>query len=285
MKFSQRIGILPLSKTLQIEEIDDELRNGLWNVYQFNLINVIERLDRPRDSFETFFKALWHHFYKLRSDTIPYNTDTAQKKIVDMYFSYQWFEVYDFIEFIASMRFLFNFFKVDTFVSQCNAVLERENSGYRFLNYQIVPITNELEISQIEETIQKSSHYTAFKGANLHIASALKKLSDRQNPDYRNSIKESISAVESVAKKISGKDKDSLGSALQKIKGKVQMHPSLERGFLQIYGYTSDGDGIRHGLMNEPNCDFEDAKFMLVSCSAFINYLIVKADKAGIPLS
>jgi hypothetical protein len=29
---------------------------------------------------------------------------------------------------------------------------------------------------------------------------------------------------------------------------------------------------------------FEDAKYMLVACSAFVNYLIVKADKAGIVL-
>jgi len=27
---------------------------------------------------------------------------------------------------------------------------------------------------------------------------------------------------------------------------------------------------------------FEDAKFMLIACSALINYLIVKADKSGI---
>ncbi|MGY0035854.1 hypothetical protein [Pedobacter sp. NJ-S-72] len=31
-------------------------------------------------------------------------------------------------------------------------------------------------------------------------------------------------------------------------------------------------------------CELEDARFMLVSCSAFVNYLIVKAEKAGIEL-
>ena len=34
--------------------------------------------------------------------------------------------------------------------------------------------------------------------------------------------------------------------------------------------------------MDEPNLYVEDAKFMLVSCSAFVNYTIVKAQKAGI---
>jgi len=36
--------------------------------------------------------------------------------------------------------------------------------------------------------------------------------------------------------------------------------------------------------MDEPNLDIEDAKFMLVSCSAFVNYLVVKAQKAGIAI-
>jgi len=62
------------------------------------------------------------------------------------------------------------------------------------------------------------------------------------------------------------------------------MHPSLKQGFEKLYGYTSDDDGIRHALLDEANLDMEDARFMLVSCSAFVNYLVVKAQKAGISL-
>jgi hypothetical protein len=58
----------------------------------------------------------------------------------------------------------------------------------------------------------------------------------------------------------------------------------LEKGFKQLYGYTSNSDGIRHALMEDHSCDFEDAKYMIVSSSAFINYLIVKADKSGLKL-
>ena len=117
------------------------------------------------------------------------------------------------------------------------------------------------------------------------LKSALAKLSDRLNPDYRNSIKESISALESLTKIISKNSKDSLGASLDKIKGKLKIHSALERGFKQIYGYTSDTDGIRHALTEETNCDFEEAKFMIVSCSAFINYLVIKANKAGITIT
>jgi hypothetical protein len=73
-------------------------------------------------------------------------------------------------------------------------------------------------------------------------------------------------------------------AALAAIEKKTTLHPSLKEAFQKLYGYTSDAQGIRHALMDEPNLDIEDAKFMLVSCSAFVNYLIVKAQKADIAL-
>jgi len=48
----------------------------------------------------------------------------------------------------------------------------------------------------------------------------------------------------------------------------------LKRAFTALYGYTSDSGGIRHSLLEEDIAvTMEDAKFMLVTCSAFINYL------------
>jgi hypothetical protein len=67
-----------------------------------------------------------------------------------------------------------------------------------------------------------------------------------------------------------------LGGALKVLKLKIPIHPALEQGLLKIYGYTSDGDGIRHALTEEPNLDQEDAQFMMIVSSAFVNYLIAK---------
>lgn len=75
-----------------------------------------------------------------------------------------------------------------------------------------------------------------------------------------------------------------LGPALSAVDKKAKLHPSLKEAFQKLYGYTSDAQGIRHALMDEPTLDVEDAKFMLVSCSAFVNYLVVKAQKAGIAI-
>lgn len=85
---------------------------------------------------------------------------------------------------------------------------------------------------------------------------------------------------------VAGSSSATLGRALSELdKNKtVNMHPALREAFQKLYGYTSDADGIRHALLKDSNLDFEDAKFMLVSCSAFINYLKSKAAKAGLDL-
>jgi hypothetical protein len=163
-----------------------------------------------------------------------------------------------------------------------NNTLEREFAGYRFINSKLSPITNSTEIKGIEDALNQTGNFTSLKGCNTHLKMALSKLSDRKEPDYRNSIKESISAIESLAKKISDNSNGGLGDALDKIKEKLKIHPALEKGFKNIYGYTSDSDGIRHALMGDEKCELEDAQFMLVSCSSFVNYLIAKAHKAGI---
>lgn len=280
MRFSQRMNIRPIKTELQIESMDDDLRNGLWNCFQqyflaqFNMIQELEII---------FFKPLFMHHLKLPLDTIPRMHDERMQYLRNYYFGREWYEVYDFLEFLFQVNFKEwrPYINSTNFRNACNSILERELSGYRFVNDLIAPITNETELKEIQNAIDDSKE-TKLSGVNLHLNSALEKFSDRKNPDYRNSIKESISAVESISKVISGNDKAELAQALKLIEDKVGLHAALKKGFLAIYGYTSDADGIRHGMIDESTCDFEDAKYMLVSCSAFINYLIMKATKAEI---
>ena len=72
-----------------------------------------------------------------------------------------------------------------------------------------------------------------------------------------------------------------LGNMLKKLENKgIEIHGALKSAFEKLYGYTSDANGIRHaGDLGGASSTFEEAKFMLVSCCAFINYLIaVNAD-------
>lgn len=71
-----------------------------------------------------------------------------------------------------------------------------------------------------------------------------------------------------------------LGATIKKLKDNgVHIHNAMERAFLALYGYTSDETGIRHGGIDFQRVPAEDAKYMLVSCSAFVSYLMEKWGK------
>ncbi|MEK7873533.1 MAG: hypothetical protein AAB502_06720 [Chloroflexota bacterium] len=286
LSFSQRHGHKPVKATIQVNSVDDDLRNSLWSVA------ITHVLQKPRDGWipndvdlHKLLKGLWFSYFKKPLDELDDWWKTTYQEIRDYFFSCKWHEVYDFIEFVGqtypSETYL-NERKRNQFVEACNRVLEREVSGYRFVGNRIAQITSETEIAEIEQALQESPAAVA-----RHLKAGLNLYVDRKLPDYSNSIKESISAVEAMCGLIVGKGKPTLGDALQQIEtnSPVKLHPSLKIAFEKLYGYTSNAEGIRHALLGEPTLDSEDAKFMLVSCSAFINYLTVKASKAGLDLS
>lgn len=278
--FSQRQGLKPIKKIMQIDDMDEDLRNSLWNAltliyWQEVTSNSISYHNR----IETLITKLWVNYFKKPIDNLSsYWFDTKQE-IRDYFFSCEWYEVYDFIEFVANN---YPEERVNSrFVNVCNSVLERELSAYRFIEGKITPITEKVEIEEIEEALQKTE---PLKGVKDHLKRALDLFADRKSPDYRNSIKESILAVEGICKLIAKEEKATLGEALSKIQKSINLHPSFKNSLKSLYGYTNDAEGIRHALLKKPNLSSEDAKFMLVSCSAFINYLITKAIKSGIKI-
>lgn len=215
-------------------------------------------------------QEIWIEYYKAPVDTIPRLWPECLKLIRDRFFNYQWFQVLDFVEFIAQHKRDNAHF----FIDACNTHFEKENSGYRFVSLQIVPISSNAEIVEVAEAADRAD---SFLGASEHISTALRMLADRENPDYRNTIKESISAVESVAKEIANDRKATLGQVLKHLERSRGLHPSLKSGFSSLYGFTSDESGIRHAILESPSVTRADAKFMLVACSAFVNFLIEHA--------
>lgn len=271
--FSHRRGYKSLRTELQLESIDQSLRVRLWNVFEQSFLNQLSSGFIPR-----WYHYVWDNHFKLKTNTIGMYDD-ARQKIETYFFTCKWFEVYDFLEFsIASVSYDS---LAKLFAQDCNLVLEQELAGYRLISGVFTPITSDSELINVESAVDNSP-----KNASMHLKQALVHLSDKKSPDYRNSIKESISAVEALSSILAGKPTATLGEAIKEIDkaSPIQMHSALSGAFLKLYGWTSDANGIRHALQDEPNLGFEDALFMLVSCSAFINYLIAKATKAGIKL-
>lgn len=265
--FSERKGLKPVSEVIQINSMNDALRNSLWNALDVALWSaerfIYAQYGEPE--IMPFSQALWFHYFKKPIDSRPDQARKILATIRDYFFSCEWHEVYDLLEFIVVERKrswpqLAEFF---------NDFLDRELSGYRFVAGHLTDITNQEELTMIEEAVRDSR----FAGVSAHIDRALELYANRENHDYRNSIKESISAVESMARLASGNEKATLGDALKAIEKSGQLHPALKEGFLKLYGYTSDEQGIRHAMLEVPNLTAADARYFLVSCSSFVNYL------------
>ena len=284
MRFSQRIGKKKATKEIQLESIDTELQNGLWNIIKLLFIDPIPRpTNYNHGEFNGFANVLWHHFYKLPVDRIPEYDFQIEDFIRKRFFEDEWYESYDFIEFLLNLDY--DHYNKTEFVDTLNSILEREFAGYRIIDNLIAPISNELELEELSTATKNTSQFSALNGANVHLENALDLLSDRKNPNYRNSIKESISAVEATCRIIT--NENTLGKALNKLEEKgLNINNQLKAGFDKIYAYTNDKEsGIRHAIVQQPNePDFSDAKYMLVSCSSFINYLITKAEKIGLEI-
>ena len=281
--FSHKYGYKPVKSMMQVGSMDDDLRNSLWNtVHIFYLSGLDPEYpleSRRNESMHVFCIFLWRDYFKKPIDTIPVKCSQAIEHLRKYFFSCEWYEVYDLLQFLAS-----NYPDEENnrkFKEFCNSMLKRELSGYRFIGDVIAPITSEQEIAEIEEALTNKD---SLQPITIHLQSALDLLSDKKSPDYRNSIKESISAIETICKLITKNEKASLSQAIKVITNKIELHSDLQEAFYKLYGYTSDAEGIRHSLMDKPDLDFEDAKFMLVICSAFANYLKVKAAKAKIEL-
>ncbi|NWC99757.1 hypothetical protein HX869_13505 [Pseudomonas sp. P7779] len=277
MSFSKRIGITPSTKAIQSESMDMDLRNSLWNAitaFYWSLYKPPYNSGMGRGDYVTgsnlhqLALAIYMFHYKKPIDTIETYWEYFLSDIRTTFYKLQWYEVYDFVEFIAQHGPETN---KKNFLATCNEIYERESSAYRFVAEQITPITSPQEINEIEQAILGSDRYN---GVKTHLQTALGLLTDRQNPDYRNSIKESISSVESLAKHLVGNPSATLEGALKVLEKSHKLHPALKKAFSSLYGYTNDSDGIRHALMENSELTQADARFMLICCSAFINFAI-----------
>jgi len=277
MGFSQRMGLKPLTKEIQIESIDDDLRNGLWNLLKMHILDVIpqQKYGSKSSEFQIFCSYIWHNYYKLPIDRIPYDNYDCESYIRETFFGYSWDEVYDFIEFNLNLEI--ENCEIESYIDELNELLIREFSGYRVIERIICPITNEIEIEEIRVAINQ---YTASEGANIHLSNALAKLSDKKNPDYANSIKESISALGSFIRLLTGES--TFGKGLNKLSSKgIIIDEQIKGSVEKIYNYTNNKNGgIRHEIVEDHKSpDFDEAKLMLVLCSSYINFLISKSKK------
>jgi hypothetical protein len=276
-RFSQRIGAVETPSIIQLEAVSDALRNSIWNF-------VVSLFDEGDSGWWRIAELSAQFFFKTPVDELPVYNSRRQEWLKKRFYTMAWYEIYDYCEFLVQWYERTNVrqrYRPTQLPAIFNKIYEEELSGYRFVGGELVPLSIPAEVEAIE-TALVTTRSTGLVGAHAHLLSALRLLAKRPDPDYRNSIKESISAVEALAKQLGTQDSQGLSGALTELGKKVPIHGALRSGLLSLYGYTSDQGGIRHAMLDEPNLGYDDAKYMAVACSAFVNYLAAKAQAAGL---
>ncbi len=256
---------------LKPDELPVEVRNRLWNALdrtELELENATifgssqSRVGQAVNIQNTC-TVVNELISKIPFDTIGFTAESQKKHIRDIIFKSEWHTVYDTIEIIIGIS------KNPILEEHINIVLESEGAGFLWKLNQFVPAITSEEVAEVESALDKASPI------QRHLQAAIAILSDKQISDFRNSVKESISAVESACQLATNDNNATLGQALKSI----ELHPALRESYSKLYGYTSDGDGIRHALTeNHKPIDRHTAKYFLITCSAFINYLLAKSN-------
>jgi hypothetical protein len=183
MSFSDRLGITKPKSILQVDSIDKDLRNGLWQACS----EVFFHGDRNYDydePFQTIMGFVYVDFFKSTSDAVPYGYIKGIEAIRSWFFKANWYDVYNFLEFLLGHDGS-PYCYPGTFAERLSFFMEREKSGYRILQGQFVPITDQVELSAVADA---ASLPATFSGAREHIRSAIALFSKKPQPDYRNSI-------------------------------------------------------------------------------------------------
>lgn len=263
--------------------MDGELRDALWNA----VLDLLRQLEVSHLAFvqlaargpsppEMLLERIWIDFRHAARDMFGHVdplTDLRQ-----WFYAAQWNEVYDLLEFIASLA------GGAEFEDACNAALANENAAYRIVEGSIIELTDEQQLRAIEDALAAADNPPAV---HEHLRTAVARLADRPEPDCRNAMNEAISGLEALVGMISGSPKATLDAGLKLIDSRrlLPAHASLIKSWGALYGYASDA-GVRHGRnVGQPDLALEDALYFVVSCSAIVSYLIALARKTGVQLT
>ncbi len=269
--FSQRKGLTTASEIFLKDSMSDFIQNAIINcfysVFQPNILD---------DRTKIIERELWIHFLNKNINDFHSYSKVFEKIIESKELWYRKLDVVEFVcRWLSEQSNLYSD-HLNDFEKNINWEFERLNYGYRIINHMVMEITSDEEIECIETALNESKD-----NVRMHIDSAINFYSDKQNPDYRNSIKESITAVEAVCRELTGED--DLNKALKNLNTKgVPIHDRFKEGIRSFYNFTNQPDtGIRHARMKDGyNPSKAEAYFMLVSCSAFVNYLRMISSKS-----
>ena len=275
LTFSQTQGYEEIPGPLKLEELPREARVQIWNTYYESLVECCSFFEES-DHLE-YVGGVWAEILRskhLQHDILP--LDDLRYDYVDMgdglrhcIEALPFNKVFDLIQFILRHSSC-----PPDLAAMMKGVFSRCGLAYTIDAGEpptIVPAVTPEEGTAVVEALH-TLRKAGLGGAASHLRNASECINAR---DWAGSVRESIHAVESVARQLDPDASRTLGPALASIEKHGTLHPALKDAFNKLYGYTSDEQGVRHALLDRPdhNVGMDEALFMLSACASFASYL------------
>ena len=274
LSFSQAQGYEDIPELLKIEELPSTARTQIWNLLYVHLDSsskstAVYYQKYVAGNWEKILKNLHCSFDNLAVDDWQTDFEAHRTKLRKHIEGDSFNRVFDRLQFIIR----------DTncssqFIRKLNHVFEKCGLAYTIDESRpptIFPVATPEEGTTLIESLQ-TLRKAGLEGSSSHLRNAAHNINQK---DWAGSVRESIHAVESVARRIDPKASRTLKPALNSIEKVVELHPALKDAFAKLYGYTSNQQGIRHALLDSATAKVrvEEAVFMLGACASFSSYL------------
>lgn len=285
LSFSQAQGYQELPKPLKLGELPSEARIQIWNVL-YNLLNQSKNESpsrrRPSSAEKSWANVLRRvhaiHDNEPLDDWNPRFESiciSLRHRIENQDFN----EVFDLIQYIMRDREC-----PENFVKYLQVTFKRCKLAYAIDSGPpptIFPSVTAEEGQAIGASLQALAQ-AGLQGSASHLRNSAECVN---KGDWAGSIRESIHAVESVARQIAPNEPDTLTQALNSVAGYGSLHPKLKDALKELYWYSSDEQGIRHALLDQDKAKvgMDEAVFMLGACASFASYLWRKHAAGGNP--
>ena len=277
LSFSQRYGYEPLPEPMRLEEISDDLRREIWNATREFLIKKrsFGRNYYFSQNEARIIERIVGKFLRVTEDRVATDYEEIVSRFKWLCISASFNKLLEFLEAFANDRDV-----EDEFVERIRYLFEIHGAAYRLDSSRpiqhFVPVASKEQGEATRQAVATVQQSGVAPGAATHLRQAVEHLNAGR---YADSIRESIHAVESVARVIDPEANKTLGPALKSLeRAGLLHHPALREAFDRLYGYTNDEQGVRHALIERDaaDVDVDDALFMYGACASFAAYLVNK---------
>ena len=270
LNFSQRYGYKDVPQQLKLEELPRGARVQIWNcVLEFLRNHGSSQHSHYEGTSAEILKSVYLEFLGHSLDefsTYEPNVDSRLKKLFCS--TLRFYELFDLLELIMKH----NLCPID-FVHNLQQIFIKTQLAYSIVETEnfppiIVPISNSCDREILIEALNTADE-NGFDTVHLHLANSINKI---KQEDWNGSVRESVSALESVVKILAERESTSFSNTLKSL----MLHKALEQGIVKLYGYASNKPGVRHAKLSPEDTEVTLSESLLVLgiCSSLTSYLI-----------